>query len=60
MSEWAVGEEEFPVHVRGQPSNSSFVAEFHEHMELSRRWVLAEEQEVYEVPDSSSSSSEEE
>jgi hypothetical protein len=40
VSEWAVREEEFPSHVRGQQMNSSVVTEFSEDIDLFRRWVL--------------------
>ena len=43
VSEWAVREEEFPSHVRGQPVNSSVDSEFSEDIDLFRRWVLDSE-----------------
>ena len=43
VSEYVVGEEEFPFHVRRQPANSSVVSEFREDIDLFRRWVLDSE-----------------
>ena len=40
VSKWAVRDEEFPSHVRGQQMNSNVVTEFSEDIDLFRRWVL--------------------
>jgi hypothetical protein len=43
VSEYLVGEVEFPIHVRGQPAYSDVMSEFREDIDLFRRWELDSE-----------------